>query len=71
LKTTVTDYHCFDPQTSPYKKTILLCKATLSYKDGELLRVFVTHCAKRCSGFATVGAEIGEPGATKQGFVRV
>jgi hypothetical protein len=35
LKTTVADYHSFDPQTSPYKKTILLRKATLSYKHGE------------------------------------
>jgi hypothetical protein len=68
LKTTVADFHSFDPQTSPYKKSILFRKASLSYKDGELLRGFVIHCAKRCSGFATVGAETG---ATKQGSVRV
>ena len=71
MKTTVADYHSFDPQTSPYKKTILLCKATLSYKDGELLRGFVIHFAKRCSGFETVGAETGKSGATKQDSVRV
>ena len=56
MKTTVADFHSFDPQTSPYEKTILLRKATLSYKDKELLRGFVIHCAKSCSDFATVGA---------------
>ena len=71
MKTTFADYHSFDPQTSPHKKTILLHTATLSYRDGELLRVFVTHRAKTCSGFARVVAETGESGAIKQGFVRV
>ena len=56
MKTTVADSHSFDPQTSPYVKTILLHEATLSYMDKELLRGLVIHCAKRCSGFATVGA---------------
>ena len=71
MKTTAADFQYFDSQTSPYKKTILLRKATLSYKDGELLRGSRDLLREKMLGFATVGAETGESGAAKQDSVRV